>query len=291
MQSSSPTSTLACILGNALEAIIHEILYTVSLYPRDTFTATRYLGITCHACRHPGVVQYIHDALLVALPALIAGSVDELVLILYDDDYVDTSTNANLSTNRIVASTRVLQRFVFYFQALNMIQAGDIFDKDQELYESGKVKYQSNQEENISKTVAQRIQDLERSLRDVLLKIISMDGFEQKRIGGHPPVAFSDTTTFKLCLHRSQDWLKSFVGSTEEGGSMTTTTTTTTSAPTTCEALRNVLDQGTWVNPEDSTCEIQRPGGDEIQVKIRPLRSIHVPSCGLSMQLLMESQS
>jgi hypothetical protein len=285
--SSNQPSTLTSILGNALEVTLHEILYTRSLYPRDAFTATRYLGITCHACRHPGVVQYIHETLLVAVPALLSGAVDELILIFYDD-LVDTPDTLTTTTRRVV-QTQVLERYVFSFDVQSVIQANIVFQQDQDMYMESTMKRGTlhgggggDPDHRVSQTVAQRIQDLERCMRDVLLKIISMDGTDLGRKRGH--TVFTDTSTFKLCLHKSTRFQQQQRAG---GGGL--------GQPQTCETLQQVLDQGTWLCPDESSCEVSSTRVANIQppegILVRPLRSIQVPSCGLSMQLLMESQS
>ena len=65
-----------------LEAWCHNILYTRRVYPRDSFTSLKFLGIShqCHANRHPGVVSYIRDAVAVAIPALRQGIANEICL-------------------------------------------------------------------------------------------------------------------------------------------------------------------------------------------------------------------
>ena len=91
------------ILGEILETCIHELLYNLHLYPRDAFVPSRYLGVRCHACRIPPVVEYIVDALMVAVPSIAAGSIDCLSLVIFDSD----KTSPNIET--------VLEKYNFEF--------------------------------------------------------------------------------------------------------------------------------------------------------------------------------
>jgi hypothetical protein len=251
--SPSPSCTLSCIIGSALEATLHEILYTRFLYPRDAFAATRYLAVTCHACRHPGVVQYIRDTLIVAVPALISGFVDELLLVFYDTEEARDGRKRD----------RVLEKFVFSFDVEAMVHARLVFQQDEQFFKTTSTAH----DDESFKTVAQRIQDVQRSMRDVLLKIISMDGTDLGRKRGQ--TVFTDTATFKICLHRSN------VQSDMKRAKMT------------CEHLQQAMEKGLWISPEECPCDISHEHVE--QTKTRPIRSIHVPSCGFKMQLVMES--
>ena len=58
MSSSSPhtpTTNFSTVLGSTIEAILHELLFSRSIYPPDSFVLHRHLGVRCHASRVPQV--------------------------------------------------------------------------------------------------------------------------------------------------------------------------------------------------------------------------------------------
>lgn len=91
----------SALLSSTLETWCHQVLYARQVYPRDTFTPTRFLGIACFANRHPGVVSYISDTIQVAVPAFLSGSVNEVSLVVMKDSFtiseIFTLTFSNLA--------------------------------------------------------------------------------------------------------------------------------------------------------------------------------------------------
>ena len=268
---------MTTILGSALEVMIHEILYIRSLYPRDAFTSTRHLGgVNCHACRHPAVVDYIYNSLRVAVPAVCSGVADELLLVFYDSEGGS-------------GGDRVLERYAFAFDVQSTLEACEKLQEEGEL--------------EVLKLITRRVQDLERSLRNVLLKIISLDG---TRLGKKGRRAYTGTTTFKLCLHTS----KAVHGLSEAAMSDETKADGSKEGEhplEKCAELKSAMMEGKWFCPDQESCGFtDRPPGinspqdiSKIPLNIeekkhsaftRPLKSVYVPSCGLRMQLLMEVQ-
>jgi len=243
---------LTTILGSFLEVLTHELLYTRSLYPHDAFSPTRHYGVACHACRHPGVVDYIFDTLKIAVPSIISGSVDGLYLLLYDEQ-----------------TDELLERFAFEFQLEDTVK----------IIESH-VQNATEREE-----LEGKVQQLERSLRDVLLKVVSLDGTELGRKRGQRQ--FTGSATFKLCLHTVQD--------NETAGS-------DNSQMRACPELDEAMKEGAWFRSDSESCQFNSTpsiidtGDGEYGVDMnnsrgsltRPLKSINVPSCGLRLELLME---
>jgi hypothetical protein len=90
------------LLSAALETWAHQLLYTRSVYPNDSFGAVRFLGVQCFVNRHPDVVSYIKATVQLAVPALLRGAADQLSLIVTGeredsstaprDDREDTAT-------------------------------------------------------------------------------------------------------------------------------------------------------------------------------------------------------
>jgi hypothetical protein len=82
----------SALLSATLETWCHQVLYARQVYPRDTFKATRFLGIACFANRHPGVVSYISDTVQEAVPALLSKSVNQVSLVVMKDTFTISET-------------------------------------------------------------------------------------------------------------------------------------------------------------------------------------------------------
>jgi len=94
------------LLGATLEAWAHELLYVRHVYPRETFGQTRFLGVLCHASRHPAVVSYITNTIKVAVPSLVSGVADEIALTIVDNGEDGMASSSN---------RRELEKFVLRF--------------------------------------------------------------------------------------------------------------------------------------------------------------------------------
>ena len=70
----------------ALETFCHQVLSVRRVYPKETFCSTRFLGVHCQACRHPGVVEYISETVQVATSALFEGDSNEVSLVIFDQE-------------------------------------------------------------------------------------------------------------------------------------------------------------------------------------------------------------
>lgn len=79
--------SIEALLKASLEALCHQILYLRRVYPKESFTPkVSIFGIgSCHASRHPGVVQYIADTLEQVVKAILAGLSEEIHLVLLTD--------------------------------------------------------------------------------------------------------------------------------------------------------------------------------------------------------------
>ena len=60
------------------------VLYIRRVYPQESFCPTSFLGLRCHANRHPQVVDYITQTTSVALSTVAAGESQEIAIVLYD---------------------------------------------------------------------------------------------------------------------------------------------------------------------------------------------------------------
>lgn len=69
------------LFAGTLEMWCHQLLYVLGVYPKESFAATNFLGVRCHANRHPDVAKYITETLKVTVPSLLSGSADEVTLV------------------------------------------------------------------------------------------------------------------------------------------------------------------------------------------------------------------
>lgn len=247
---------LTTILGSALEVIVHQLLYSRKLYPKDAFAPARYLGVQCYACRDPGVVNYIYNTLAVAVPAICTGNVTELSLVFYDDD-------------------QTLERFVWKFSLKNEeIQLLDssnnsynnqpdtIHHDETSNYSSSKahhhldnsVHHTINKEDRTM--ILNRIRDLERAMRDILLRIISFGSSGSRK----RHIEFSDNATFKLCVRTSPN-----------NNSL-------------CLEIQKALHEGKWNRSDENN-----DNGNVTVPKTRTLKCVHSPMCGLKVEMYMNA--
>lgn len=276
----SGSPRMSNILGSFLECIIHEILYTRSLYPNDAFSPTRFYGISCHACRHPQVVDYVVDSLHLAVASILSGVSDRMKLILYDD-----------------STDEIFEIYKFQFKVdeiVHIIQKKDsqmsTLDMNQRKIQSFESTAQPSEREELET----KIGELERGMRDVLLKIVSLDGTTMGRKRGMKP--FPPNATFKLCIQAVNGDL--FSSSDTSNQQDIHHSHDSSGDRKTCPELEEALSNGKWFRPDPNTCEFsghpQQNSAvvvemDEISATTsRSLKSLHVPSCGISMELDME---
>ena len=241
------------ILGEVLETCMHEILYNRHIYPRDAFVPTRYLGIRCHGCRIPMVVDYIVEALLVAVPCIVTGSVDCLSLLIIDRD---TKTSNSLHSNY----ETVLEKYNFEFDSNSILSSFHAINEDA-------MHNQSN-----SSSITKLIQELEWGFKQLLLRIITLEVVPYASV-------LPSSISFKICMRTSNDtygdtqmlekalsegkWFQP-----NEESCMITT--------------KSNNDTTTFLTLDSNEDKQQMP------VLLRPLKDIHIPNIGLKMNLTME---
>lgn len=98
-------STLVDFVSEALEASIHQLLYSREVYPNTIFEPRSYLGVRIHFSRHPQVNKYIADTVALAAPALLSGGANALIL-----SIVSLGTSASSISGDVIES--------FYFTVL-----------------------------------------------------------------------------------------------------------------------------------------------------------------------------
>jgi hypothetical protein len=255
-QNPTTTPNLTKIIGSFLEVMTHEILFNSSLYPFDAFSPTRHYGVTCHACRHPDVVDYIFETLKVAVPGIISGIVDEISIILYDSQ-----------------TDKILEKYIFEFELDETVKIAEMDFSTHDLTVSER------------KLLEEVILNLERSLRDILLRISTLDGTDLGRKRGKK--RFSSTATFKICVHT-----KSLEGRHAGGNNVSPSVGG-------YPELQGAIEEGKWLmaneeycnfatNPNNVTSNVDDEIDQNSGFVMRPLKSVSVPSCGMNIQLLLE---
>lgn len=248
---------LTAILGSFLEVIVHEIIYTRTLYPRDAFSPTRHYGVACHACRHPDVVNYIFETLQVAVPGIVSGVIDGMHLVIYD-----------------TATDELMERYSMEFQLDETFQA---------IIQFSSAAHSEGHDTKEGREIEQKMQELERSLRDMLLKVVSLEGTNLgSSTRGKAGFTFTDSTTFKLCLHSAK--------ASEEESSPPSASNSSRN----CLELDEAMKEGKWFRADSLSCSFGDSSTptmmdvDGTKSLTRPLKSINVHSCGLKAQLFME---
>jgi hypothetical protein len=172
---------LSLLLSSTLETLAHQILYARHVYPRDAFAATRFLGVRCHACRHPLVVRYIHDSVALAVPSLLVGASSELQIVICEADGIG-STHRELETYRL--------RLQGLMSDLEGPDAGEN-DVDVGVDEGGGGGDHDNDDDEDDNKLA--IENGERAVRDLMIRVLGMEA-------GTLPLPRSDSLSFRIVL-------------------------------------------------------------------------------------------
>ena len=279
------------LLGSTLESIIHELLYSRSIYPPDSFMLYRHLGVRCHASRVPQVCDYIANFLMVALPSILSGMGDCITLVILEEETSsDMACDGGLGERTGAINT--VERFVFQFQIDDVIgndsiaNIGTGTDSNTTTIEGEKKRpivvdiEDVQQRHDVIKLDAEIVLEarahMERSMREVLLRTLALR--RRRRRQGEKP----ENMSFKLCLH--------VVGGDDDGvnGQMRRDENS-------CPELMRVLKQGEWLIPEESSCLFSSSslspaanGSSSGKGLLRPIKDISLPSCGMRMQFGME---
>lgn len=230
------------------------------------------------------MVNYIYDTLAVSVPALCVGAADELILVFYDTDSESESGD------------KVLERFVVAVDVSSVEEAVGQFEDGGEQFDGG-----GGTVTRDAAIVQNKAQELQRSLRDVLLKIISLEGSSGTLGRRRGQANFSGTTTFKLCL-RCPD--KGTTANSQQGH-VDIDLTEGEDLLRKCPELSTAMENGKWFRSDTDSChfgqdeslkfDCSNETGDRNRKThggvTRPIKSVNVPSCGLRMQLLMECEA
>ena len=329
------------LLSSTLETIFHQLLYSRSIYPPDSFVLHRHFGVRCHASRVPAVGEYIGDFLRVAVPAVVVGGVgDSMSFVVLEEEVVAAAAAGGgagefRQVGERTGKTKTLERFVFQFQMDNIIRAtpdeslnarskmtgssyksnyeyDDIMDIEHDDGEQRLFQEQQKQKERALKLDTQLATDakiqLERSMRECLLRILALRGRRRRR--GER----AENLSFKLCLHVKNRERDANDGEGMLHGKNTSGANDTegnyerdgegrqTLSPKSCPELMEALNQGEWFMPEESSClfssSLTAPNDDSADASqdnslikkglLRPIKDVNLPCCGMRMQMGME---
>ena len=257
---------LATLIGGTLESTLHELLYVRRIYPRVSFAPNRFLGVSCHASRHPVIVDYIYNFLEVAVPALCVGTADELALVVLDSPPGKPET--------------IMERFVFNFDTADM---------------STKMRAVMDARGDPETRIADLAVYLEPRLRELLLQVVSMSGMDIRRPSAStrkgrtsPDLDPGANMTFKLALRIAPGKKAGgdgCVGVSKSGGDGEEM-----EIPTPCAELNEVIKEAKWFQSESTKCGFDggpRKGRVPTEATMT-LKSMRAPSCGLNISLNME---
>jgi len=298
MSSSTPASSsqFSSLLGSTIEAIIHELLYSRSIYPPDSFILHRHLGVRCHASRVPQVGDYIANFLRVAIPSIISGVGNTISLIILEEEVVNRGggNEDRRDVGERTGGTQTVERFVWEFHMDNVIGSAE----DAKLEEAKKNAnldvvdienvqdvLQSCANKCDTDLVVEARSQLERSMRECLLRVIALRK-RRKRKDEKP-----ENMSFKLCMEVAEDKKKQRDNNTGGDGEEEANTTRDGNS---CPELMNAMQRGEWHVPEQSSCLFSKKNtngnGSQTSSKglMRPIKDVRLPSCGLHMALGME---
>ena len=261
------------LLAATLSTIVHQLLHSRAIYPPESFVIHRYLGVRCHASRVPAVGQYIDDFLSVAVPSIVAGIGEAIVMVVMEEEIIDDGKKVAM---------KILERFEFAFE-----MDGTIHQKmdNTSIAQSRQEDYGDDQEAN-EKSEASRLDaldaqivneartQLEYSFKQCLLGVIALER-RKKRVGEKP-----ENLSFKLCMRTVEC---SANGDDDQTVSWNN-----------CQQLMRAVNSGYWREPDESSCLVT--GGRNEQTDktksrsglYRLIKDISLNNCGMSMRLGMD---
>lgn len=236
------------LINFTLETWVHQLLYVRMVYPPDTFTISSFLGIRCYVCRHPDVDTYITETLKIVVPSLMSNVANEISFIITDDvvhikssEYIDNEERSDFATT---VTTEEMEVFV--------LRVADL-SSDLGLYNTYSKRARKNSPEP-SIVMNQCMQKLERSMRDLMLSVYSLEVKHDHNMN----MLWTDAVSFRITLYIPVE-------------------------NQTCQELNNVFQQGKWhaTNNSNTTFSTGTDGNAEQKAKIgrviRPLYQTTTP--------------
>ena len=240
------------IVKEMLGVAIHELLYVRKLYPMEVFESCRYLGIEVHAARHPTLSNYIDHMLDVSVPALCDGGADALYFVIMEGDGEEVDGV-------------VVERYTFEFDV----------DHVHEQNERGEMHIFDGSVNDEDRRQAILV-GIEKSFRNFILKIISLEAnqyldhrrrseYNSHRRKEEACSEMRSSRTFKLCLRKCSQML-----SQKNSDSV--------------KLLEDFITNGSWKISNGNHYAFPKSSNG----CRTPLKDIHVPSCGIHMNLALD---
>jgi hypothetical protein len=171
------------LLAASLEVWCHQILYTRHVYPREVFATNQFLGVRCFVCRHPAVASYITNTITVAAPAIRDGVSNEIIFSITDAiDDQNTDTEATSSSDPTQKDD--------IFQGTDASETYTIKVTNH----TGSNNFMIDEDNDNFLKVNKVIQNLERSMRDLILRVLRFDTKNARNV-------WSDNVSFRISLH------------------------------------------------------------------------------------------
>ena len=277
---SNSSQQFSSLLGCTIESMIHELLYSRSIYPPDSYVHSRHLGVRFHCSRVPQVCAYISNFLKVAVPSIVSGVGDSISLVILEEEFANNYQSDTVSEQQRISASKTLERFVFQFQIDSVIYGEDTKPKHVPLHnDGGNVLPMDIQHEAMKKDTELALEakaQMERSMRDCLLQVLSLRGRRRSKDEK------AENMSFKLCLHVAEEEKKQQQDQDGKGNAI--------SDKQCCPELVTALNQGEWFQPEQSSCLLSNTGNgigntNCSEGSIQPIRHVILPSCGMTMRM------
>ncbi|KAF2266791.1 DNA-binding protein [Lojkania enalia] len=104
---------------NFLTAYTHTLLYLRTLYPRTSFTTSKFHNTPVHQSRHPAVCEWITDSIAAVRDQLLVGTVSRIAIVIFW--YGDTTNNENQASG----SVKILERYMLDVSQFPVIPKAD----------------------------------------------------------------------------------------------------------------------------------------------------------------------
>ncbi|KAL7514721.1 hypothetical protein ACHAXN_012103 [Cyclotella atomus] len=277
---SSSRQSFSNLLATTLSTIIHQLLHSRAIYPADSFVLHRYLGVRCHASRVPSVANYIRDFLNVAVPSLVSGLVESIVMIVLEEEIIGESNEGKK------VAMKILERYEFKFEMdetityLNYKAAAAARHDDFMMYEEEGSKSAEQCKEEAERAERMRLDalianeariHLEHSMKQCLLGVFTLER-RRKRVREKP-----QNLSFKLCMQTSD-----------------AVSGECTDIRRSCPQLSRAVSSGQWHVPNESSCLLSRnkntqnDGTSSRKGLYRPIKDVSIPTCGMRMSFGMQ---
>jgi len=190
-------------------------------------------------------------------------------MVILEEEVIGTSRGER------TGKTTTIERFVFNFQMNDIIGTKEETKLEQN---HGTIDIEDLQQCAVARDTELATEakaQLERSMRECLLRVLTLR--KRRRRDGEK----AENISFKLCLHVAEDKNQQKENEADDKGRDTSK----------CKELTKALQQGEWLIPEESSCLFSSDSNVNSSAKkgrLRPLKDIVVPSCGLGMQIEME---